>query len=135
MKLVDKVNARAWLNENDIVIEKNVSQSPVFDAITEIELENGKLSFKIQTFEDFVFACIVKLKIPYAKFPVEFKTDTVFLNKVIYAMPSILNEIVIANPNVGIRLIDNYKRILKLNLIDKKTKKTIKRVLEHNFNL
>lgn len=135
MKLFDKLCARTWLNENDIVIERYENQSQVFDAVTAIEIENGKISFNAETFEDFAFACIVKLKIPYSKFPVELKLDAEFLRKVCYAVPTLLEEIVNENPYLGTKLVTNVKKAFKSQQISRKAMHILKKVLLNETEL
>lgn len=127
MNIVEKTFAKKWLHDNGISIEQECSQEPVFDAVLQIELNNGVVTFATRNLDDFIFSCIVKNRIPYSKFPSKYKNNVNFVSNVCYAMPSILNEIYDDNPTLFERIVATNTSLMYSSLVNKDVKKALRK--------
>ena len=127
MNIVEKTFAKKWLHDNGISIEHDCSQEPVFDAVLQIELSNGIVTFATRNLEDFIFSCIVKNHIPYSKFPPKYKNDVNFISNVCYAMPSILNEIYYVNHALFERVVASNTSLMYSSFVNKDVKKALRK--------
>ena len=127
MKIIERCFAKKWLTDNKINFSQRVEYLPVVDDVSKIERNNGLISFSMKSLEDFVFACIVKFRVPYSKFPDKFKNDYNFVSNICTAMPKILNEILISNPSLFERIVANNKTLIRSVFVDKDVKKAIRK--------